>query len=454
MPAGLFLPESGGSQRGRAVQVGKRVRGALFLLSLLAMVAAVAAHSPALARSARPNSGPAVIAARIAGDQMRTRFIADLNRPVGFNVYILADPFRAVIDLPEIGFRLPPGIGAAGRGLVKAYRYGRIGDKQARIVMDLAGPALIQKSFVIDPREGQPARMVVDLVATDRATFARLNRDAGRDLAEQGGDSVPRPRPKPDGSPPPTGEQPDMGEKDRESPGRKVIVLDPGHGGLDPGAASRSGTLEKDVVLAFARVVKENLEATQRYNVLMTRDSDSFISLADRVRFARNHHADLLIAIHADALRGRTVRGATVYTLSEKASDAEAQALAEKENGVDILAGVAHAEDSEQIAGILIDLTQRETKNSSVFLARRLVRQLEPVTLLTGHPHRSAGFRVLKAPDVPSVLLELGYLSNRADEKLLGSAEWRRKMAKAMVGAIDSYFGQSKGAPRTESAAR
>jgi N-acetylmuramoyl-L-alanine amidase len=233
-----------------------------------------------------------------------------------------------------------------------------------------------------------------------------------------------------------------------------VVVLDPGHGGLDPGASSRSGTLEKDVVLAFARAVKENLEATQRYSVLMTRDSDSFISLADRVRFARRQHADLLIAIHADALRGPTVRGATVYTLSEKASDAEAQALAEKENGVDILAGVAHAEDSEQIAGILIDLTQRETKNSSVFLARRLVRQLKPVTLLTGHPHRSAGFRVLKAPDVPSVLLELGYLSNRADERLLRSTEWRRKMAKAMVGAVDSYFGQSKPAPPTESAAR
>ena len=422
------------------------------------MVAALAVVSPVLARSARPVSAqPAVIAARIAGDQQRTRFIADLNRSVGFNVYILADPFRAVVDLPDIAFRLPPGIGAAGRGLITAYRYGRIGEKRARIVMDLAGPALIQKSFLIDPREGQPARMVVDLVATDRTTFARLNRDAGRPdggIAEEGGDPLPRPRPKPDGSPPPTGEQPDQGEKNPETRGRKVIVLDPGHGGLDPGASSRSGILEKDVVLAFARVVKENLEATQRYSVLMTRDSDSFISLADRVRFARRQHADLLIAIHADALRGPTVRGATVYTLSEKASDAEAQALAEKENGVDILAGVAHAEDSEQIAGILIDLTQRETKNSSVFLARRLVRQLKPVTLLTGHPHRSAGFRVLKAPDVPSVLLELGYLSNRADEKLLRSTEWRRRTAKAMVGAVDSYFGRSNPVPPTESAAR
>jgi N-acetylmuramoyl-L-alanine amidase len=208
------------------------------------------------------------------------------------------------------------------------------------------------------------------------------------------------------------------------------------------------------VVLAFARVVKERLEATRRYSVFMTRDSDTFVSLADRVRFARRHHADLMIAIHADALRGPTVRGATVYTLSEKASDAEAQALAEKENGVDILAGVAHAEDSEQIAGILIDLTQRETKNSSVFLARRLVRQLTPVTLMTGHPHRSAGFRVLKAPDVPSVLLELGYLSNHADERLLASTDWRRRMADAMLGAVNAYFGQQRDTAATESAAK
>jgi N-acetylmuramoyl-L-alanine amidase len=426
-------------------------------LTLLAIVAALAALSPVLARSSRPASAPAVIAARIAGDQMRTRFIADLNQSVGFNVYILADPFRAVVDLPAVAFRLPPGIGAAGRGLISAYRYGSIGEKRARIVMDLAGPALIQKSFLIDPREGQPARMVVDLVATDRTTFARLNRDAGRpdsEIAEEDTAIVPRPRPKPDGSPPPVENQADRNDKVRDSAGRKVIVLDPGHGGLDPGASSRTGILEKDVVLAFARVVKESLEATQRYSVLMTRNSDSFISLADRVRFARRQHADLMIAIHADALRGPTVRGATVYTLSEKASDAEAQALAEKENGVDILAGVAHAEDSEQIAGILIDLTQRETKNSSVFLARRLVRQLKPVTLLTGHPHRSAGFRVLKAPDVPSVLLELGYLSSRADERLLRSTEWRRRMAKAMVGAVDSYFGQSNPVPPTESAAR
>src|SRR5262249_45496837 len=198
------------------------------------------------------------------------RFIADLNKPVDYNVYILADPFRAVVDLPDIHFRLPPGIGAAGRGLIKAYRYGRIGAKRSRIVMDLAGPALIQKSFLIDPREGQPARMVVELVATDRTTFARLNEA-----------TMPRPQPKPQSQPPPgqaapptAGEEPDRKADTLKQPTRKVIVLDPGHGGLDPGASSKAGRLEKDVVLAFARVVKQNLEAAQRYSVFMTRTDD------------------------------------------------------------------------------------------------------------------------------------------------------------------------------------
>ena len=291
---------------------------------------------------------------------------------------------------------------------------------------------------------GQPARMVIDLVATDQATFAKL------ELPQEGeakSEAVPTPRQKPPAASPPndelTASMPDKAAEDDAATGRRLIVLDPGHGGLDPGASSRSGTLEKDVVLAFAKAVKDGLDLTQRYTVLLTRDGDTFISLADRVRFARKHRADLMIAIHADALRGPTVRGATVYTLSETASDAEAQALADKENGVDILAGVRLADDNEEIAGILIDLAQRETKNSSVFLARKLVRQLKPVTLLTGRPHRSAGFRVLKAPDVPSVLIELGYLSSRPDERLLTSADWRRKTAKAMVAAVDLFFGGS-----------
>ena len=439
---GLPRSEFGGSARAsRARKVVREIYHGILLRAVLTIWAIGAAAAP-LALAAEAQS-PAVTAARIAGDETRTRFIADLTGSLGFNVYILPDPFRAIVDLPELSFKLPQGIGGAGRGLVRAYRYGRLERNRARIVMDLTGPALIEKSFLVEPRDGQPARMVIDLVATDHATFAKL------ELPQEGeakSEEVPTPRQKPPSASPPNDElTASIASKAAEDDAnrRKVIVLDPGHGGLDPGASSRSGTLEKDVVLAFAKAVKDGLDLTQRYTVLLTRDGDTFISLADRVRFARKHRADLMIAIHADALRGPTVRGATVYTLSETASDAEAQALADKENGVDILAGVRLADDNEEIAGILIDLAQRETKNSSVFLARKLVRQLKPVTLLTGRPHRSAGFRVLKAPDVPSVLIELGYLSSRPDERLLTSADWRRKTAKATVAAVDSFFGGS-----------
>jgi N-acetylmuramoyl-L-alanine amidase len=220
-----------------------------------------------------------------------------------------------------------------------------------------------------------------------------------------------------------------------------VVVIDPGHGGVDGGTVSASGVAEKDVVLDFARELRKALEKTGRYDVHLTRDDDTFISLGKRVRIARGHKADLFIAVHADSLRQRGVRGATVYTLSEKASDAEAAALAEKENAADFIGGIDLGEDlDEEVSGILMDLALRETKNHSIYFARRVVKSLGPVTPLNRRPMRSAGFKVLKAPDVPSVLLELGYLSNRHDEKNLVSGKWRHQAANAVSEAIDAFF--------------
>jgi N-acetylmuramoyl-L-alanine amidase len=158
------------------------------------------------------------------------------------------------------------------------------------------------------------------------------------------------------------------------------------------------------------------------------------------MRIARKAEADLFIAIHADTVRGASARGATVYTLSEKASDAEAAALAQKENRADIIGGVDLGGENQEITDILIDLAQRETKNHSMFFARRAVGELKPVTKMTGQPLRSAGFMVLKAPDVPSILIELGYLSSREDEALLTSGAWQKKIAGALGKAIDGYF--------------
>ncbi len=430
---------------------------------------------------------PKAFATRLGGDNAKTRFVAELTYAIGYNVYVIPDPFRVILDLPEVEFDLSNTTGSHGRGLISGYRFGRIDEERSRIVLDATGPILIDKSFILNPRDGQPARLVVDLIRTDRKIFDQLHVQeqpqpppaperliaAASSRSDELGtreDSLPIDEPVispgfphtvPDSpvnnSPPrPSSARPDAiavllnakpvpiprprpnkaaaskdpSEADRPAQARRsskrVIVLDPGHGGIDPGAISRNRrTKEKNVVLAFARTLKKRLDALGRYKVIMTRNDDRFLKLQERVTIARNANADLFIAVHADSIRGRATRGATVYTVSDEASDEEAAELARKENRSDIIAGVDLGTESDEIAGILIDLAQRETKNYSISAAKRMVRQLKPVTKLNSRPLRSAGFRVLMAPDVPSILLELGYLSNRADERLLVSAAWR-----------------------------
>ncbi len=398
---------------------------------------------------------PVATAARLGGDLDRTRFVADLSGSVGFSVYVLADPFRVIIDMPEVNFQFPPGLGANGHGLVTAYRYGLFAAGKSRIVLDTAEPVLIEKSFVLKPQNGQPARLVVDLVRTDRGTFAKINKLVDPKKADD--PKAPRtrsaepsyallPLPQPN---------PRRGQVKRTAsvrtplvpipkpkPRKPVIIIDAGHGGVDPGAVGRRGTAEKTVVLEFAKTLRRKLQATGRYRVFMTRSTDTFVKLHDRVKFAREHNGDLFIAVHADAIGSRraTVRGATVYTLSDRASDKEAAALAARENKADLIAGVDLATQNGDVTGILIDLAQRATNKSSVAFAKMVVKRLDSATRLTRVPHRQAGFRVLKAPDIPSILLELGYISNRQDEALLLSKKWRDKVSAALVKAVGQFF--------------
>ena len=366
-------------------------------------------------------------AARVAGDETRTRFVADLTVPVGYTVYVMANPYRVMIDLPQVSFSLPPGSGEKGRGLVTQYRYGPVDDAHARIVLDTDGPVLIDKAFLVKPKDGQPARIVVDVVRTTKETFdATLAADSDTDTAEAAPVDMP-PASGSDAAP--------AGPRER-----KLVVIDPGHGGIDPGAIGVRKTREKDVVLAFGLKLKQVLEASGTIDVVMTRSDDSFLTLRDRVKIAREKEADLFIAIHADTVRGADARGATIYTLSEKASDAEAEALAHKENRADIIAGVDLEAESEEVTDILIDLAQRESKTHSLVFAKKAVAEMSPVTAFTGKPMRSAGFMVLKAADVPSVLIELGFLSSKQDESQLTSPDWQAKVAGAMARAVENYF--------------
>lgn len=360
---------------------------------------------------------------RIGGDDKQTRFVVDLNRKIDLAAFTLADPYRVVVDLPQVNFKLPAKAGTQSRGLVKAYRYGLIMQGGSRIVLDTKGPVRIEKAFVLDAAEGQPARLVLDLAAIDRAAFMRnislQTRPAQNTVA------------KPN-------EQPVKADGDT----RPLVVVDPGHGGIDNGTKGSGGELEKDIVLAFSQVLREKLENGGKYRVAVTRTDDSFIPLSERVRFARTRGAALFISIHADALPRKEglAEGATVYTLSETASDAEAARLAEAENKADVIAGVDLTTEPNDVANILVDLAQRETKTFSMQFARTVVDELKSAARMHKHPLKSAGFKVLTAPDVPSVLIELGYMSTKDDLKQLNSPAWRARTAQAVVKAVETFF--------------
>lgn len=367
-----------------------------------------------------------VSGARIAGDLDRTRFVIDLDQSLQPAISALAHPNRLIIDLPEVAFTIPADAGKTGRGLISDWRYGLFAEGKSRIVIDLAAPVRVDKTFYLPSIDDQPGRLVIDLIKSDGAAFAefietsRPKRTVGQKAPSGKGDRLTAPR-------------------DNETP---LIVLDPGHGGIDTGATGVGGTLEKAVVLDFAKLLKAKLDESGLYDVRLTRDDDTFIPLGRRVEIGHEMEADLFISIHADSVRvGRALaRGATVYTLSDRASDQLAEQLAETENRSDIIAGVELDEEPTEVSDILLDLARRETRSFSVYFAKTLVNELKSAVRLINNPHRSAGFRVLKSPDVPSVLVELGYLSNKHDEKLLLSDEWRERMAEAMSEAIHGFF--------------
>jgi N-acetylmuramoyl-L-alanine amidase len=404
----------------------QRVRAAAAPALAIAIGVLLAPFGPVL-MPAHAEAKPAVAnAARVAGDRERTRFIADLSKKVDVRVFALSNPYRVIVDAPDVSFQMPDGIGKEQRGLVTAYRDGLFAPGKARSVIDVAGPFLIDKAFVLDARDDQPARLVVDLVPTDEKTFLAKLKEA-KPPEEEGGAAPAIPQ-----------------TAARPADAKPVVVLDPGHGGVDPGTSSAAGITEKEVVLTFGRTLKTKLQATGHYEVYLTRDDDTFLPLRERVAFAQKKGAALFLSIHADYFPDKIDKptGATVYTLSEDASDEEARALAAKENFSDALAGVELPNDSDEVlANILIDLAQRETQNRSAVFARSIVGELASKGAgVHTKKLRSAGFRVLKAPDIPSVLLELGFLSNPDDEKRLTSDDWRDRTAGAVVESIDAYF--------------
>jgi N-acetylmuramoyl-L-alanine amidase len=378
---------------------------------------------------------PVASDARLAGDARQTRFILDLDRAIPFRAFALADPYRVILDIPQVSFKLAAGTGAAGRGLIKAFRYGLVMPGGSRIVFDLTGPAKIAKSYVLEAANEQPPRLVIEFEEVDRTTFVQLlapeNRPELRPAIADANAAVARVDALAAAKPA------------QMADSRPLIVIDPGHGGVDNGTQAGGGdVMEKNLVLGFGLALRDRIEKSGKYRVVMTRTDDTFIPLNDRVKVARTQGAALFVSIHADALPRREgdAQGATIYTLSDKASDAEAERLAENENKSDAIGGVNLTDEPTEVADILIDLAQRETRTFSNRFARLLMGEMKNTARMHKHPLKSAGFRVLKAPDVPSVLVELGYVSNKGDLEHLVSENWRSKTVASMAQAIDAFF--------------
>ncbi len=366
----------------------------------------------------------------VVGDRASTLFQLTLSRGVTAEVYTLANPYRVIIDLPDLEFRLPEGAGRRGRGLVTAFRFGQFAAGKARIVMDTDGPVSIGKAAMSMGRNGSGVVLVVELKPTDAGAFGagtgaeRSAAKAAEARAAAPADDVQKPA-------------------SRQKP---VIVIDAGHGGIDPGAVGAENTLEKDIVLSVARKVRARLAAKNAYDLVMTRSTDVFVSLGERLAISRKHASDLFISIHADSIEEfaytQSIKGATVYTLSERASDAQARAMAEKENASDMIAGLdaVETEEDNQVRSILIDLLKRETSNFSAEFSRTLVRKLKSNVSLSRVPRRSASFKVLKQTHAPSVLVELGYVSNAEEARLMRSTVWQSKVAGSIAAAVEAYF--------------
>mgnify|MGYP001766203810 CR=1 FL=1 len=438
---------AGATAVGRTVSAEARARAIVTVLGIaLALLLAGLASASAAPRGigdlltatdrAAPAAGKTAAAAdpastglvlsgwSVGGDEARTIVTVDLSSVAPIRVFALAEPTRVVIDLPTARFE-PASEGArSSRGLVAAWRFGAHAVGRSRLVIETRGPVRLARADYDATAPAGRARLVVELLP---GTVAAMRETGAIDLAPAGTAKT----------------EPAAAVEASAGPAeRPVVVIDAGHGGGDAGTVSpATGTPEKTVVLAMARVLAERLRETGRYEVVTTRDEDVFLGLGERVRIARARRADLFLSIHADAEYDHSVRGATIYTVDEKASDEQAAALAAKENQSDALAGHVVEEAENEVADILADLTLRETRRLSHAFARDLLDEYRRHgRLVKSQPHRQAGLKVLRAHDIPSALVEIGFLSNKEDEALLTSPEWREKTARSLIAAIDRWF--------------
>lgn len=373
---------------------------------------------------------PVVLDARIGDYANHARLVIEVSDPFRMRLFTLDSPDRVVVDMPEVLWHLDRPPRPSGRGLIRSYRYGLFRAGNSRLVIDLNGPVSVTEPMVLPPDHGQGYRVVIDLNPTSQTQFQQLS-GWPSDLNRRELATVRTS----------TGTEPAAHRTETTSDQRKrLVVIDPGHGGIDSGTTGFDGIMEKNLVLDEGLRLEAEL-VKRGYSVRLTRSTDVYVPLQERVNIARALGADLFISLHADSNPDPRVYGASVYTLSESGSDREAAALARKENQSDVIAGVDLSAESSPVASILIGLAQRDSMNRAGRFAQVLVDTLSHATdVLPREPHRAAAFVVLKAPDMPAVLIEMGYLSNPHDCAQARTSSWRDGIASAIAEAVDRQF--------------
>ena len=393
----------------------------------------------------------------------KTRIVIDLNEKVDFRTFVLPNienkPYRIVVDLPKFNWKAG-NISKPAKTTVTDVRSGILTPNIHRIVVDLERAAQIKGAFILPPSGKIPYRLVIDFSTVSDKVFKSAKKQPlgnlkvvtkttgpSKSLANILASQTPN---QTQGIPIPK-RKPVISSKTQRSvqtpPAKKIplrkplIVIDAGHGGQDPGAVGAGRAYEKHITLASARALKSKLLSTGKYRVILTRDSDKYLKLYQRRKIARKNDADLFISLHADSIDKPNVRGASIYTLSNKSSDAQTAKLAARENQVDLIAGVDLSHEDKDVANILIDLAMRDTMNQSKFFANTVVSKMKSHGIrILPKPHRYAGFAVLKSPDVPSVLVEIGFMSNKSEARLLRTRSYQNKIASALTNSIDAYF--------------
>lgn len=354
----------------------------------------------------------------------QTRIVLDTTGPLNLKMLMLADPYRLVLDLPKTSWSDRQKVRTTG--LVKSYRHSNFSSQIYRLVLDLKSPAIVSNHFYLAPRASYGHRYVIDVKSASRKAFlaaAKKTMTAGNKKTAS-----------------------KKSYKKSSGKHKKVIVLDPGHGGRDPGTLGRYGAHEAVLTLKIAQELKKQLEATGQYKVYLTRNNKKALhsnksrDLRLRYEVARKRNADLFISIHVDAVDNPKTRGGSIYTLSERASDKEAARLVAKENKQDIIVGIDLGQTDKQVSNILIELAQRETLNYSAQFAEVLAREMRKNVKMLKTAHRFGPLMVLKAPDIPSVLIETGYQTNKQDATLLNSNWGRKRLARSIKNGIDAYF--------------